>query len=74
MGKDKTVKPETFAHVVMAVKGFFRSISLSQGNSLQDTLRLLTLWFKYGYQADVYKAVSDGFSTVAIDTWLQVIP
>ncbi|ORX99768.1 PtdIns-3-kinase tor2 [Basidiobolus meristosporus CBS 931.73] len=62
------------AHIVPAVQGFFRSIALSSGNSLQDTLRLLTLWFKFGYQQEVSVAISEGFSTVSIDTWLQVIP
>lgn len=63
-----------FKNVVPAVQGFFRSISLSKGNSLQDTLRLLTLWFKYGYQLDVTIAIGEGFNNVSIDTWLQVIP
>ncbi|KAI9000239.1 armadillo-type protein [Gaertneriomyces semiglobifer] len=62
------------AHVVPSVQGFFRSIALSKGNSLQDTLRLLTLWFKYGFQQDVNIAIGEGFSSVSIDTWLQVIP
>ena len=61
-------------YVVPATQGFFKSIALSKGNSLQDTLRLLTLWFKYGYHQDVYQTISDGFATVSIDTWLQVIP
>lgn len=54
--------------------GFFRSIALSKDNSLQDTLRLLTLWFKYGHQQDVSQAINEGFTTISIDTWLQVIP
>ena len=54
--------------------GFFRSIALSRGNSLQDTLRLLTLWFRYGVSAEVTAAVTEGFQTVSIDTWLEVIP
>ncbi|CAI7993434.1 Serine/threonine-protein kinase tor, partial [Geodia barretti] len=57
-----------------AVHGFFRSISLSQQSSLQDTLRLLTLWFDYGHYPDVHDAVTDGLKTIDIDTWLQVIP
>ena len=61
-------------HVVPSVKGFFQSIRLSKGNSLQDTLRLLTLWFQYGYQQDVNTAIGEGFESVTIDTWLQVIP
>ena len=54
--------------------GFFRSIALSKGNSLQDTLRLLTLWFKYGYHDMVNIAISQGVGSVSIDVWLEVIP
>lgn len=59
---------------VPAVNGFFRSINLSQGNSLQDTLRLLTLWFDYGQASEVYDALVDGMRMIEINTWLQVIP
>ncbi|XP_027228160.1 serine/threonine-protein kinase mTOR isoform X1 [Penaeus vannamei] len=59
---------------IAAVKGFIRSISLSDGNSLQDTLRLLTVWFEHGHQSGVYEALVDGLKTIQIDTWLQVIP
>lgn len=61
-------------HVVPAVKGFFKSIALSAGSSLQDTLRLLTLWFAHGGSPEVNTAVTDGFTNVTIDTWLEVIP
>ncbi|KAL7753608.1 phosphatidylinositol kinase- protein kinase tor1 [Sorochytrium milnesiophthora] len=60
--------------IVPSVQGFFRSIALTGGNSLQDTLRLLTLWFKYGYLQSVHDSIADGFNNVPIDTWLQVIP
>lgn len=62
------------ARIVPAVQGFFRSIALASGNSLQDTLRLLTLWFRYGYLEAVAEAINEGFSTVVVDTWLSVIP
>jgi FKBP12-rapamycin complex-associated protein len=61
-------------YIIPAVEGFLRSISLSPGNALQDTLRLLTLWFDYGYQVGVNQAISDGLHTVSIDVWLEVIP
>lgn len=57
-----------------AVQGFFRSISLSSGNSLQDTLRLLTLWFDFGHMSEVHDALVEGIKTVDIENWLQVIP
>ncbi|KAK9433284.1 armadillo-type protein, partial [Lipomyces doorenjongii] len=61
-------------YVLPAIQGFFKSIYLSSGNSLQDTLRLLTLWFRYGGLPDPAKAMNEGFTTVSIDTWLEVIP
>lgn len=61
-------------YAVPALKGFFRSINLSQGNSLQDTLRLLTLWFDYGQTAEVIDALNEGIRIIEINTWLQVIP
>ncbi|KAF2871907.1 armadillo-type protein [Massariosphaeria phaeospora] len=61
-------------HVVPAIHGFFKSIALSSSSSLQDTLRLLTLWFSHGGLPEVNRTVTDGTKTVPIDTWLEVIP
>lgn len=61
-------------YIIPAVEGFLRSIALSPGNSLQDTLRLLTLWFTYGYQHGVNQAIAQGMTTVNVDVWLEVIP
>ncbi|KAK4466461.1 target of rapamycin [Cladorrhinum samala] len=61
-------------YVVPAVQGFFESIALSSGSSLQDTLRLLTLWLTYGGAPEVGSTVTEGFSHVSVDTWLEVIP
>ncbi|KAJ1958371.1 phosphatidylinositol kinase- protein kinase tor1, partial [Dipsacomyces acuminosporus] len=62
-------------HVVPAVHGFFRAIQLSKSDTtLQDTLRLLTAWFNYSQYEIVAQAVLDGFNSVPIRTWLQVIP
>ncbi|KAI8620292.1 armadillo-type protein [Chytriomyces sp. MP71] len=71
----ETVDPQVLiSYVVPSIQGFFQSVALSKGNSLQDTLRLLTLWFKYGFHQDVNVAISEGFNIVSVDTWLQVIP
>ncbi|GAA93365.1 uncharacterized protein L969DRAFT_91224 [Mixia osmundae IAM 14324] len=72
---NEAISPELFAgHLVPSVQAFFQSIALSPGNSVQDTLRLLTLWFKYGYHPDVSGAIAEGFTNVSVDTWLEVIP
>lgn len=73
--RDVSSSPEMLTnHVVPAVRGFFKSISLSAGSSLQDTLRLLTLWFAHGGHTQVNAAMTEGFGVVSIDTWLAVIP
>ncbi|KAJ1957088.1 phosphatidylinositol kinase- protein kinase tor1, partial [Linderina pennispora] len=62
-------------HVVPAVNGFFRAIKLAKKDTtLQDTLRLLTVWFNHPHHSLVVQAVQDGIHTVSIRTWLQVIP
>ncbi|RMY94467.1 hypothetical protein D0862_08960 [Hortaea werneckii] len=61
-------------HVVPAIRGFFKSIALSSMSSLQDTLRLLTLWFAHGKHEVVTHNVTQGIAGVSIDTWLEVMP
>lgn len=61
-------------HVIPAIRGFLRSIALSSTSSLQDTLRLLTLWFNHGGDQEVNSVVTEGFTAVNIDTWLAVTP
>lgn len=73
-GSLKAEQSMVIDYVVPAVKGFFKSIALSAGSSLQDTLRLLTLWFSHGGSPEVNTAVTEGFANVSVDTWLEVIP
>jgi len=61
-------------HVVPAIHGFFKAIGLESSSSIQDTLRLLTLWFAHGKHPEVTTAVIEGYTQVNIDTWLGVIP
>ncbi|CAR66402.1 DEHA2F23452p [Debaryomyces hansenii CBS767] len=61
-------------HVVPSIKGFFHAIALSNTNSLQNTLRLLTLWFKFGGIPEAAQAMNEGFNMVKIDNWLEVVP
>ncbi|KAI5604042.1 hypothetical protein POPTR_001G289200v4 [Populus trichocarpa] len=65
--------------VVSAVTGYFHSIACAANakgvdDSLQDILRLLTLWFNHGASAEVQMALQKGFSHVNINTWLVVLP
>lgn len=65
--------------VVAAVTGYFHSIACAAhakgvDDSLQDILRLLTLWFNHGATTEVQMALQKGFSLVNINTWLVVLP
>nr|XP_027196731.1 serine/threonine-protein kinase mTOR-like [Dermatophagoides pteronyssinus] len=67
------LKPKEFA--INAVRGFFQSVAFCRnGSSLQDTLRILTIWFEDGYDDTIRAAVEEGIKSVSIETWLQVIP
>lgn len=61
-------------YILAAIKGFFRSVALRSDNPLQDSLRILTLWFKFAAEERVTLAVSEGASMVSVDTWLEVVP
>ncbi|KAL5787993.1 hypothetical protein ACOSP7_004942 [Xanthoceras sorbifolium] len=66
-------------YVVAAVTGYFHSIACAANakgvdDSLQDILRLLTLWFNHGATAEVQVALQKGFAHVNINTWLVVLP
>lgn len=65
--------------VVAAVTGYFHSIACAANakgvdDSLQDILRLLTLWFNHGATTEVQIALQRGFAHVNINTWLVVLP
>eukprot|EP00871_Galdieria_phlegrea_P006008 jgi/Galph1/895/GphlegSOOS_G5664.1 len=62
--------------VIHALNGFFRALSLCTKTAirLQDILRLLTLWFRYGGIAEVNATVNTGIAAAEVDTWLDVIP
>lgn len=65
-------------YVIEAIRGFTRSLSLSQDQPivhvLQDTLRLLTLWFSYGNKPQVFEVLNAEIDKVSADNWLQVLP
>ena len=67
-------RPSEMKHVITAIQGFFKSITLGGEVGLQDNLRLLYLWFKFGSDFDVDSVLRQGFETVSIDTWLSAIP
>lgn len=67
-------------HVFAAVKGFIKSISLGSRDPkkgryiLQDTLRLLSLLFKYGMQEDIAQEFKENYKSIDVIAWIDVIP
>ncbi|KAG8683330.1 phosphatidylinositol kinase- protein kinase tor1, partial [Ceratobasidium sp. 395] len=72
--RTEEVSSAIIAYILGAMQGFFRSIELRKTTSLQDSLRLLTMWFKYGAHPAVNKDMAEGISALPADTWLEVIP
>ncbi|KAG9394146.1 Serine/Threonine-protein kinase TOR [Carpediemonas membranifera] len=66
--------PVVQTHLIHALRGFFKTIALGQGQSLPPTLRILTLWFSYGQHSHVEEVLLKGFASVPLETWLGVIP
>lgn len=65
-------------HVITAIRGFVKAISLGtkrwSASVQQDMLNLLTCLFRYGEQSSIATIINECVETVAIDTWLGVLP
>eukprot|EP00170_Pyropia_yezoensis_P001864 contig_7966_g1868 len=62
------------SHIIDAVQSFFRAISFGGRTRLQDVLKLLTLWFRYGGVSDVNTVLVEGFNSTEPEVWLDVVP
>lgn len=65
---------DAYLEIDEILAGLFHSITLRSVDALQDTLRILTLWFKFGSHPDVAQIIRVGFAKVGLDNWLEVIP
>ena len=61
-------------HVDFAIDGFVQSLSLNPQRSLQDILRLITLWFNYGGTERIDTKIRKSFDLIKLSVWLEVIP
>lgn len=44
------------------------------GSRLEDTLRLLMLWFDYGDRQDIFEQLRDSLKVVPVESFLEVVP
>ncbi|UMM14075.1 hypothetical protein L5515_002037 [Caenorhabditis briggsae] len=61
-------------HAAQAVTCFSKALMTSPGSRLEDTLRLMQLWFDFGDHDSVYYALSDNIFDLPVTTWLEAIP
>lgn len=73
-------------YAVNAVRCFLKAIQLAEGlffkhfsffvkgSRLNDTLRLLMLWFDYGDRPEVYEQLRDSLKLIPSEVWLEVVP
>lgn len=64
-------------NIESALTGFVRAITLSgsfKDQSLQDSLRILNIWFQFGEHKRVYDIIRNGLTTIDIAVWIEVVP
>lgn len=61
-------------YISQAVRGYFRAINLSGKSRLEDSLKLLTLWFNFGGLENLNLEFDAGFGQTNIAMWLEVVP
>ncbi|KAL3082736.1 hypothetical protein niasHS_010538 [Heterodera schachtii] len=61
-------------YALNAVRCFFKTIQLAEGSRLDDTLRLLMLWFDYGDRPEVFEQLRDSVKLIPLEVWLEVVP
>jgi hypothetical protein len=78
--KQKMLGQKKVYHVVCAIKGLVQQLSLSDQmfasdttKTLQNTLRLLKLWFRHGNIFEIEQIVRNGFDKIDLKVWIDVI-
>ena len=75
--RDANIDLDLKGFIVDAVNGFIKSISLGGPEfteTLQDTLKLLELWFKFGDLSSIQEAVRNSYDKIDLTCWLNVVP
>lgn len=61
-------------HAADAIKCFAKALKSSPGSRLEDTLRMMQLWFEFGENDGVYTALNNSVFDLPITTWLEAVP
>lgn len=61
-------------YAVKAVQCFVKAIQLAEGSRVEDTLRLLMIWFDHCEKPEVFEQLRDQLKSIPVETWLEVVP
>lgn len=61
-------------HAAAAITCFAKALMCSPGSRLEDTLRLMQLWFDHADNDIVYKAIAESIFDLPVTSWLEAIP
>ncbi|EGT38365.1 hypothetical protein CAEBREN_29363 [Caenorhabditis brenneri] len=61
-------------HAAAAITCFAKALMCSPGSRLEDTLRLMQLWFDHADNEIVYKAIAESIFDLPVTSWLEAIP
>ena len=64
----------TAQYAAHAIHCFLQAIQLGAGSRLEDTLRLMMVWFDHGDKREIYEQLRDSLRSVPVETWLEVVP
>ncbi|GMR53581.1 hypothetical protein PMAYCL1PPCAC_23776, partial [Pristionchus mayeri] len=73
-GKEGRGQSSTREYAIEAIRAFTKALQLATGSRLEDTLRLLSLWFEYGEDEEVYEELRHSNKSLPLIMWLEVIP
>mmetsp|Transcript_20798 Transcript_20798/g.32064 ORF Transcript_20798/g.32064 Transcript_20798/m.32064 type:complete len:130 (+) Transcript_20798:6409-6798(+) len=68
-------------HIINAIQGLVQQLQLSDqvqstesSKTLQNTLRLMKIWFRHGNYKPIDDTVRDGIDKINLKVWITVIP
>jgi len=79
--KQRNLGTKYILHIVNAIRGLVQQLYLSDqeqsidsSKTLQNTLRLMKIWFRHGGYEQIDDIVRDGIDKINLKVWINVIP
>jgi len=79
--KQRALGRQYIIHITNAIQGLVQQLQLSDqvtssesSKTLQNTLRLMKIWFRHGNFKPIDRIVRDGIDEINLKVWINVIP